>query len=319
MIEVNGIKTKVIDCHNHWGLDKSGGGAEPDLEEYHKLLGGIDKTFLFPSNHPVAGPRGFTVAEKILDIAKNSNQILPFFRLDLAEVDRCKFHNLLCSGGDECRFGEQYGLCEMGLEDLLILVKKIGFKGVKIHPRTSMKNYRVHKIDSPELKRVVLACDKAGLKMVSIHTHNFEMVSEFVELGKSTLPSASNVALICGHSGGGTSKAERRICREYVGRQITRIRREYSWANRMLFDMSNVYEEYLLEGLLLCKRGADGLERSEEGAGNISNLVYGTDWPFVKDITPGKKVEKVISTLSGAGFSEKEIHALCHKNIEKVL
>lgn len=309
---------RVFDAHNHIGLDKEGTVKDTSYEDLEKVLGKIDKTVLFPANSPAGGPFGVISNMAILEAAKKSKgKVVPFYRFDVFEAGGCKYWQTgLCSSAHVCLAKKYFNIdCCSGfnLEEFFIEVKKLGFVGLKLHPRASEIDYITPKLDSDIMTKIVNAAGKAGLA-VTMHTHNRKMLTEFFNLAEKGLPEHEKLVLICAHSGGGKTRLERKQSREYAGKQLYEyVNSGEEWVTRMLFETSNVFWTYLLEGLLLC----DNLKKSTKSTKNIENIVYGTDWPFVKDITPEQKATNTIKSLLSAGFVDKEIEMIMSSNLEE--
>lgn len=308
---------KVFDAHNHIGLDKEGTVKDTTYEDLEKVLGEIDKTVLFPANSPAGGPFGVNSNMAILEVANQSKgKVVPFYRFDIFEAGGCKYWQIgLCSSAHVCLAKKYFNIeccSDFNLEEFFIEVKNLGFAGLKLHPRASEIDYVTPKLDSDVMIKIVNAAGKAGLA-VTLHTHNVQMLIEFFNLAEKVLPEHEKLVLVCAHSGGGSTRLLRKESRDYAGKQLNRyINSGEPWVNRMLLETSNVFWTYLLNGLLLCKN----LKKTSESAENIGNLIYGTDWPFVKDITPEQKATDTIKSLFSGGFDEKDIGLIMSKNLE---
>ena len=308
---------KVFDAHNHIGLDKQGLVGDSSYNDLKNAFENIDKTILFPSNALASGPFFIHPNMTILDIAQKSNgKIVPFYRFDIYEVKGCKYWQTgLCNGTHKCLVHNYFNIdCCSGfdLEKFFAEIKNLGFKGLKLHPRASEIKYKTPKLDSDMMQNIINAAGKVGFA-VTIHTHNINMLMEFFKLSGKVLPYNERLVLICAHSGGGPTQLKRKMSREYAGKQLNKyLDRGEEWVDRMLFETSNVFWKYLLNGLLLCT----DLKKTDKSIENIKNLIYGTDWPFVKNITPEEKVIETIESLFSAGFNEKEIGMIMSTNLE---
>lgn len=310
----------VFDAHNHIGLDKEGNVKDTSYKQLKDVLGDVDKTILFSSNSPAAGPFFIISNMEVLDTAKKSKgKVIPFYRFDLFEANGCKYRQTgMCNSTHECIVNKYLDIdcgSNFDLERFFIEIKNLGFAGLKLHPRASEINYIMPQLDNDLMRKVVNAAGKVGL-VVSIHTHNKNMVSQFFNLAEKMLPKYDNLVLICAHSGGGSTKLKRRESREYAGKQLNRyINSGEKWVKRMLFDTSNVFWKYLLNGLLLC----EDLQKTDKSSENIRNIVYGTDWPFVKEITPQQKAIDTINSLFSGGFTAEEIELIMSGNLENLI
>jgi|GEM_PF-4698896 len=309
---------RVFDAHNHIGLDKEGLVNDSSFKDLEKVLGTIDKTVLFPANSPASGPFSILSNMEILEAAKESKgKVIPFYRFDIFEAGGCKYWQTgLCAGEHRCLVKKYFEIdCCSGfdLEVFFKNIKRSGFSGLKLHARASEINYTTPKLDSDVFLEILSNAGKAGLA-VTLHTHNKDMLHEFFNIAKKVLPENEKLVLICAHSGGGSTKQERRESREYAGKELNKlIKSGEAWVDRMLLETSNVFTAYLLNSLLLCK----DMKKTSESIENARNVVYGTDWPFVKEITPEQKAIKVIKSLLSASFTEKEIEMIMYSNLEK--
>lgn len=307
----------VFDAHNHIGLDKEGKVKASSCRDLIDVLGDIDKTILFSSNSPAAGPFFILSNMEVLDAGqKSKGKVVPFYRFDLFETNGCKYWQTgLCNGRRQCIVNKYLDVdCgpDFDIEKFFMAIKNLGFAGLKLHPRASEINHITPQLDSHIMQKVVNAAGKVGFA-VSIHTHNKKMVTQFFNLAEKMLLKHENLVLICAHSGGGSTQLKRKESREYTGKQLNKyINSGEEWVNRMLFDTSNVFWKYLLNGLLLC----DGLQKTDKSTQNIRNLVYGTDWPFVKDITPQQKAVDTIKFLISSGFTDEDIELIMSANIK---
>lgn len=309
---------KVFDAHNHIGLDKEGMVNATSYNDLMGAIGDIEKTILFPSNSPSSGPFSIIPNMEVLDIAQKSNgRVIPFYRFDIFEAEGCKYWQTgICSGIHNCLAKKYFRVdCCSGfnLDQFFEEMKHTGFMGLKLHPRASEINYATLHLDSDIVLKTINAAGRVGL-VVTIHTHNMKMVSEYFNLAKSVLPKYDKLVLICAHSGGGSTQLKRRLSREYVGKKLNEfLEEEGEWTNRMLFETSNMFWKYLLNGLLLC----DDLSKTARSLKNVDNIVYGTDWPFVKDISPTEKANETINALLAAGFSDESIEKIMATNLEE--
>jgi hypothetical protein len=311
---------RVFDAHNHIGLDKEGFVNDSSFKDLEKVIGNIDKTVLFPANSPVSGPFSILSNMEILEAAKESKgKVIPFYRFDIFEAGGCKYWQTgLCAGKHICLAKQYFNIDCCGQFDLDEFFKEIiksGFSGLKLHSRASQIDHIIPQLDGELVQKIAYSAGSSGLA-VTLHTHNRKMVDEFFSLAQKVLPEKKELVLICAHSGGGETRLERKKSRDYAGEKLNRyIQLQENWVSRMLFETSNVFWTYLLNGLLLC----DNLKKSEKSEENINNLVYGTDWPFVKDITPEQKARDTIMSLLSAGFEEKNIAKIMSGNLEDKL
>lgn len=311
---------RVFDAHNHIGLDREGLVNDSSFKDLEKVLGNIDKTVLFPANSPVSGPFTILSNMEILEAAKESKgRFIPFYRFDIFEAGGCKYWQTgLCEGTHKCLAKEHFNIdcCGMfDLEEFFKDIRKSGFSGLKLHSRASEIDNIIPQLDSDLVQKIACAAGSSGLA-VTLHTHNKKMVDEFLSLAEKVLPEKKGLVLICAHSGGGETQLERKKSRDYAGKKLNSyMQLQENWVNRMLFETSNVFWTYLLNGLLLC----NNLKKSEKSEENINNLVFGTDWPFVKDITPEKKAGDTIRSLLSSGFEEKKITRIMSGNLENRL
>ncbi len=308
---------KVFDAHNHIGLDKEGTVKDSAYSDLENVLGNIDKTVLFPANSPVSGPFGILSNMKILDATQESKgKVVPFYRFDIFEAEGCKYWQTgLCDAAHRCLIKKCFNIeccSDFDLEKFFMEIKQSGFLGLKLHPRASEIDYITPQLDSDIMLKIIPAAGKAGLA-VTMHTHNSKMLAEFFNLAKKVLPEHKKLVLICAHSGGGSTQLERKESREYAGKRLNNcLNSGEEWVSRMLFETSNVFWTYLLNGLLLCKN----LQKTDKSTENIKNIVYGTDWPFVKDITPEQKATNIIKSLLSGGFNENDIDMIMYSNLE---
>jgi hypothetical protein len=321
-IEYEGFTSdfRVFDAHNHIGLDKEGLVNDSSFKDLENVLGNIDKTVLFPANSPASGPFSILSNMEILEAAKESKgKVIPFYRFDIFEAGGCKYWQTgLCEGMHRCLVKKyfEFDCCSgFDLEVFFRNIKRSGFSGLKLHARASQINYSTLKLDSDVFLEILNNAGKNGLA-VTLHTHNKDMLHEFFNIAKKVLPEHEKLVLICAHSGGGSTQQERKESREYAGKQLNKIINSgEGWVPRMLLETSNVFSTYLLNGLLLC----NNLKKNRESTKNIRNLVYGTDWPFVKDIMPEQKARNTIRTLFDAGFDQSEISMIMSENLENRL
>lgn len=308
---------KVFDAHNHIGLDKEGLVNDSSFKDLEKVLGNIDKTVLFPANSPSSGPFSILSNMEILEAAKESKgKVIPFYRFDIFEAGGCKYWQTgLCDGAHRCLFKKYFDVdCFEGFDlgKLFEEIKKSGFSGLKLHARASEIDYSMPQLDSDIMMKITKAAGKAGMA-VTMHTQSSKMVAEFFNLAEKLLPEHEKLVLICAHSGGGKTRLERKQSRDYAGKQLNEyVNSGEEWVTHMLFETSNVFWTYLLNGLLVC----DSFKKNEKSIENINNIIYGTDWPFVKDITPEQKSIQTIKALLNAGFDYMEINRIMSGNLE---